>query len=208
MITKSVLVAIAAYLVGSIPFGYMVAKIGYGIDIRDHGSKNIGFTNVLRTLGPVPGTITLIADILKGVVAVTLARFLTLPDASIIIAGLAVIAGHNWSVFLRFRAGRGVATGLGVVLALTWQPTLILVALWAVILLITRYVSVASIIAVAMYPVLAYLLKLPAPYVIMGVIGAAAIIWQHRENIKRLIRGEENKLGKQGKSEGNGSRSG
>ncbi len=196
MVIKSVFAVAISYLIGSIPIGYMVAKWGYGIDIRDHGSKNIGFTNVLRTLGPFPGAITLTADILKGVSAVFLARWMSLPDSLVIAAGLAVIAGHNWSVFLKFRAGRGVATGLGVVLALSWQPTLALVALWLIILATTRYVSVASIISVAMYPVLAYFLKLPTPYVIMGVIGAAAIIWQHRSNIQRLMKGEESKLGK------------
>jgi glycerol-3-phosphate acyltransferase PlsY len=138
----------------------------------------------------------LIGDVLKGVAAISLARLFNLPDLAVIAAGLAVIAGHNWSIFLKFRAGRGVATGLGVALALTWQPTLVLIAVWGIILLVTRYVSVASIVSVALYPVIVYFLKLPSPYVIMGVIGAAAIIWQHRDNVKRLIKGEESKLGK------------
>jgi glycerol-3-phosphate acyltransferase PlsY len=145
----------------------------------------------------------LIGDVLKGVAAIGLARLFNLPDLAVIGAGLAVIAGHNWSIFLKFRAGRGVATGLGVALALTWQPTLVLIVVWGIIILVTRYVSVASIVSVALYPVIVYFLKLPSPYVIMGVIGAAVIIWQHRDNVKRLMRGEESKLGNREQGTGN-----
>lgn len=192
---KSVLIILISYLIGSIPFGYLVGKIGYRIDIREHGSRNIGFTNILRTLGPVPAAITIIGDVLKGVLAVLLAQVLNMSDAVVIVAGLAAIAGHNWSLYLKFSGGRGVATGAGVVLALTWQITLPLIVLWLVIVGITRYVSLASIIVVALYPVLVIYFKMPLPYILLGLIGAPVIIWQHRANIRRLIRGEEHKLG-------------
>lgn len=193
---RSVLVILVSYLIGSIPFGYLAGKIGYGIDIREHGSRNIGFTNVLRTLGPLPAAVTIIGDVLKGVGAVLLARGLNVSDAGVVVAGLAAIAGHNWSLYLRFTGGRGVATGAGVVLALTWQITLALIALWLIIVGVTRYVSLASIIVVALYPILVIYFKMPLAYILLGVIGAPVIIWQHRANIRRLLKGEEHKLGK------------
>lgn len=193
---KSVLVILVSYLIGSIPFGYLAGKIGYGIDIREHGSRNIGFTNVLRTLGPVPAAITIVGDVLKGVLAVLLARVLNVGDGVVVVAGLSAIAGHNWSLYLRFSGGRGVATGAGVILALTWKISLFLIALWLIIVGVTRYVSLASIIVVALYPVLVIYFKMPLSYILLGLIGAPVIIWQHRANIRRLIRGEEHKLGR------------
>ncbi len=194
-------VVVLTYFIGSIPFGFIVCRFGYDIDIRAHGSKNIGFTNVLRTVGKWPAAITLVGDISKGALAIVIARLFGLSDYFVILCGLAVIAGHNWSIFLKFRAGRGVATGFGVALALTWQPTLILIILWVIILAVTRYISLASVISVGLYPFAIYLLKLPTPYVIMGVVGAMAIIWQHRRNIKRLLKGEEPRVGKRLKTE-------
>lgn len=191
----AILVIIASYLIGSIPFGYLVGRIGRGIDIRDYGSRNIGFTNVLRVIGPTPAVMTIVGDVLKGVGAVLLARFLQLNAFVVVGAGLAAIAGHNWSLYLKFRGGRGVATTAGVVIALTWQIGVGLVLAWVFIVAVTRYVSIASITVVAIYPLLVIYFRKPLPIVIFGLVGAVVVIWRHKENIGRLVRGKEHKLG-------------
>ncbi|MBC7345849.1 MAG: glycerol-3-phosphate 1-O-acyltransferase PlsY [Clostridia bacterium] len=188
-----VLVLLGCYLVGSIPVGYLAGK-ARGVDVRRHGSGNIGMTNVARVLGTLPGLLVLAGDVLKGVGAVWLARsFGGTPLA--LLGGLAVIAGHNWSVFLGGRGGRGVATSAGVLLALSPWVALSSVAVWVVGVLTTRYVSVGSILAGISAPLFMLLYRQPAAYFFFALAIAALVVYQHRPNIRRLRQGVEFKIG-------------
>ncbi|MDH7480170.1 MAG: glycerol-3-phosphate acyltransferase, partial [Syntrophomonadaceae bacterium] len=149
---KVVFVLTASYLLGSIPWGYLVGVWWKGLDIRRYGSGNIGTTNAFRILGPGPGTVVLLGDILKGTLAVLLAKSIG-SELLAVAAGLAAIAGHSWSIFLGFRGGRGVATGAGVILGLVPLAIPVLFLLWAGTILVTRYVSVGSITAAVAAPV-------------------------------------------------------
>lgn len=186
---------IAAYIIGSIPFGYLTVRLTKGIDIRKYGSGSTGTTNVLRTAGPVAAALTVTGDFLKGVVTVVAARLTGLPVTCVLIIGLAALAGHNWPIFLRFKGGRGVATGFGISLGLTWQISAGLFVVWVLIIAVTRYVSLASVIVMALYPVMVIYFKEPLPIIIFGILGASTIIVMHRKNIVRLWRGKEAKLG-------------
>ena len=189
-----------AYLIGSIPTGYLIVKAKTGKDIREIGSGSTGATNVKRVLGTSYFFFVMVLDALKGALPVVLAAIFVsfkaqwgLPP---VIAAVAVILGHSKPVYLKFRGGKSVATGVGTILALNWVVGLIVAAVWGVITYTTKYVSVGSIIAVALAPVLMFVFHQPIAYVIYCAIGAAYIIYLHRENIKRLIKGEENKVRK------------
>lgn len=184
-----------AYMIGSIPSGYMVGRIAKGIDIREFGSGSTGTTNVLRTVGPVAAGFTVFSDFFKGVLVVVMGRLAGMPEVSVVLIGLATVAGHNWPVFLRFKGGRGVATGFGVSLGLTWQISAGLFVLWLIIIAASRYVSLASIIVMVLYPVMIIYFHEPLPVIIFGFLGAGTIIFMHRKNIVRLVRGEESKVG-------------
>ena len=186
---------IAAYIIGSVPFGYLTVRMTKGIDIRKYGSGSTGTTNVLRTAGPVAAALTVAGDFLKGVVTVVAARLTGLPVTCVLIIGLAALAGHNWPIFLRFKGGRGVATGFGISLGLTWQISGGLFIVWVIIIAVTRYVSLASVIVMALYPVMIIYFREPLPIIIFGILGAGTIIVMHRKNVVRLWRGEETKLG-------------
>lgn len=208
--------AVIAYLIGSINTSIILSRAFTGSDIRTSGSGNAGATNMLRTHGKKLAVITLICDILKGVVAVllgVLADYLLLqsavlgsaPAAAFIlgnlhyIAGFFVVLGHNFPVFFGFRGGKGVATGLGVMMTLNWQVGLIVLAVSIIIMAATRYVSLGSVIGAAMFPLLLLAFGLGSgEFSPMAVIMAAAlavlIIARHHANISRLMRGEENKL--------------
>lgn len=185
----------AAYLLGAVPSGLLVGRyLCQGVDIRTQGSGNIGATNAFRVLGPVPGLVVLVADVAKGVLAVYLAlHYLTTPLA-VVLSGAAAIAGHTWPVFLRFKGGRGVAVGLGVIAMLVPRVTLVVFVVWLIIVLTTRYVSLASIVGAALTPLLMWLWQAPAAYLYFVAIAAAFVIYRHVPNIKRLWRGEELKL--------------
>ncbi len=188
---------IFAYLLGAIPFGYLIPKLFLGKDVRDYGSGNIGFTNVMRTFGFKLGSIVLIADIAKGFVAVKFAQqtdSLILPLAAAVFVAL----GHNYSVFLKFQGGRGIATSAGALLALMPQVVAVLFIIWAVVLLISRYVSLASILAAASFPVLTALAGYPWQYILFSLALAAMAIYRHKPNITRLLAGTELKLGQKG----------
>lgn len=185
----------ASYLIGSIPFGYVVAKQLRGIDIRDTGSGNIGTTNVWRTLGPGPGIAVLGLDILKGVVAVALGRYLGVPNWELLTA-LAVLAGHSWPIFLSFRGGKIIATGAGVVLALSPVSVLVAAVLWLLAVGLTRYVSLGSILAAISIPVTMVILKMGGWYITFSIVVALFAVYKHRSNIERLLAGTENKVGK------------
>ena len=192
-----------SYLLGSIPFGLIIARLWKGVDVRRYGSGNIGFTNVLRVAGPGPGALTLILDIAKAFVS---AKFIShlwgdLPYLAPL-CGVAAIVGHNWSVYLKFRGGKGIASTIGAFLALNFWITLAAFLIWAAVVGVTRYVSLGSITMVCSLPVLVavfgvasgwtnwhtYLIIAAAVIAVMGVV-------RHTSNIKRLLSGTERKLG-------------
>lgn len=188
--TPILLTASYSYLLGSIPFGYILIRIFHGQDIRETGSGNIGATNVSRT-SPILGLVTLLLDSLKGIAAVAITRSLW-PEQTVLlgVAAVAAIFGHIFPVWLRFRGGKGVATGLGSFVLIVPKIILLMIGVFAVIFLAFRYVSLASIIALALFPVFVWILQ-PNP-AIRGMIGfmAAAsllIIARHHENIRRLL---------------------
>ncbi len=204
MAPRIIFVAIA-YLLGSIPFGYLFVKYLFtsGEDVRDIGSGGIGATNVSRRAGVRGGLLTYVFDVAKGVAAVMLMRLVANDDYFWIgAAAVAAILGHIFPIFLGFRGGKGVATGVGVYLALAPYSVLTTLVLWAAIVYITRYVSLGSIIATAAVPLwtlLYYGLLQSSPHlkalVIVAIAGCAMIVATHHENISRLMRGTENKIG-------------
>lgn len=193
----AILIIAGAYLLGSIPFALVVGRGFYRVDVRKHGSGNIGTTNVFRVLGKTAGIIVFAGDFAKGFLPVFLALRLFEGDDAAVVAVLAAgaaIAGHTWPVFLRFRGGKGVATGGGAVTALMPLLFLVVFAVFWVVLLVGRMVSVASLSAVTTLAVLTVVTGQPRPYVIFTLAGTVVIFYAHRSNIKRLIRGEENKV--------------
>jgi len=197
-------VIIGSYLIGSIPSGLVIGKLK-GIDVREYGSGNIGTTNVLRTLGARYGALVLIADVFKGVIAVLLARYIIGSPMSEMAAGFAAVAGHDWSLFLKFKGGRGVATSLGGILPMTmWAPLAAVagVVIFIALIALTRYVSLASIMgslsAVVAMAVFMGMDRVPWEYLVYIVVVVALIIFQHRDNISRLLSGTESKLGQKG----------
>jgi glycerol-3-phosphate acyltransferase PlsY len=191
---REIIVVIFAYLVGSIPTGLLLAKAFGGVDIRESGSGNIGATNVYRTLGRKVGLLTLVGDCLKGVVPVVAAYALGFTALWVAIVGLAAFLGHVYTVFLGFKGGKGVATALGVFLAVSYQSVLIALAVFILVLLKWRYVSLASVTAAAVMPLLVALIDRRPETVAMSVIIAAMVIYRHKENLKRLKAGAENKF--------------
>ena len=189
--------ALAAYLLGSIPFGFLIVKLVGGGDIRFRGSGNIGATNVAREAGALPGVATLLLDGAKGYLAVWLAGRVTNGNPRwMILAAVLTIVGHTFPVWLRFQGGRGVATGAGVFLPICWQAVLGALIVWLVVLAFWRYVSLASISAAASLPLLVYLLYAPGHAPPESISAGASfamllIIARHRSNIIRLLRGTE-----------------
>ncbi len=191
-------VVLGAYLIGSIPTGYIIVKLATGQDIRTIGSGSTGATNVKRVMGKKWFFITLLLDAFKGALPVILAKIFasTFTDIGLlpVLAAVAVILGHSKSVFLKFTGGKSVASGVGTILALNWMVGLIIAAIWGIITYTSKYVSLGSIIALAISPVLMYLFKQPIAYIVYCALGAVYIIYLHRSNIQRLIKGEENKV--------------
>ena len=189
---------ILAYLIGSIPTGYIIVKIKTSQDIRTIGSGSMGATNVKRVLGKKWFFIVMVLDALKGALPVILAKIFTnnidLMGIYPILASVFVIIGHSKPVFLQFKGGKSVASGVGTILALNFFVGLSIAFIWGVITYFTKYVSVGSIIALLISPVLMYLFKNPICYSVYCFIAAIYIVYLHRENIKRLIKNEENKV--------------
>ena len=213
--TASAAGLVVAYLFGSIPTGYLAGKLLKGIDIREHGSKSTGATNVLRTLGKWPALIVLIADVLKGVAAIIVARSFcpwlyaelstTPPTAfdlqiwvpwAVCFAGIAVLLGHSRSIWLNFTGGKSAATGLGVLLAMSWPVGLGAATVFGVVLAIARMVSLGSILAALAAIVLICGLEQPLPYRLLVIAGGIYVIVRHRANIQRLLVGTEPRLGR------------
>ena len=183
----------AAYLLGSIPTGLLLGK-ACGIDVRKEGSGNIGATNLYRTVGRKVGVITLVGDCFKGLVPVLVARACGLGAEQVAWVGLAAFCGHVFSVFLRFKGGKGVATALGVFLALSPLAVAIAVGVFAVLVLKWRYVSLGSICAAAIMPLAVSLLGGNRVLLLVTVLIALSVIVKHHENIKRLVVGTESKF--------------
>lgn len=199
--TQYILVAVIAYFLGSIPFGYLLLKIFRKQDVRTIGSGNIGATNVARSGAKGLGIATLVLDALKGFLAVFVAERLAAdsePLRYMALAALFAILGHMFPIWLKFKGGKGVATGVGVFLALAPKAVLIVLLIFAAIVAVSRYVSLGSIVASALFPVF-FLLMYRAnttPTTVLLVCGVAAlIIWKHRDNIRRLASGTEHKFG-------------
>lgn len=197
----TLLLGVWAYLIGSIPTGYLIVKAFRGEDIRKIGSGSTGATNVKRVMGTKWFFAVMLLDALKGAFPILFAIFILRHFAVVDIFGICpvvcaamAILGHSKSVFLNFQGGKSVASGVGTILALSWQVGLIIAAVWGVVTYVTRYVSVGSIVALALAPFAMYFLHKPLAYVAYCVVGAAYIIYLHRENIQRLIKGEENKV--------------
>lgn len=192
----SLLAVLAAYLIGAVPIGWLVAR-GFGVaDIRRHGSGNIGATNVLRTLGRLPAVLTLLADVLKGYLAVTAGAALGGDDPGVVGAStVAAVAGNCWSVFLGFRGGKGVATGLGALLRTMPLATLAALPVFLVVVITTRYISLGSLLATACVPLGAVMLGYPRASAVAGLAVAVIVIVRHHDNIARLRAGTEARLG-------------
>ncbi len=190
--------AAIAYLLGSIPFGYLLVRAKRGIDVRTTGSGSIGATNVMRSLGPAGFIATFLLDFGKGFAAVAIASRMTSDDPVwIAAAAVGAITGHCYPVWLKFRGGKGVATAVGVYLALAPREVAIALVIFVLLVAIFRYVSVGSVIAVGAFPVLLYLVRDPPLPLIAGAgASAAIIIARHHGNIARLMKGTESKLGR------------
>ena len=198
------IMAIIAYLIGSINFSVILSKKMAGFDVRDKGSGNAGTTNMLRTVGKKAAVITLICDILKGVIAILIAMafgkmFSDVNSALLIqVAGVAVILGHTFPIFFKFKGGKGVATSLGVLIMSNWQIGLICLVFALILIILTQMVSVGSIAAAILYPVLTLFIPqnyiVPGNYIIYSIVLAVIIIFNHRENVKRLLNGTENRI--------------
>jgi len=225
-------IVLLSYILGSIPFGLIVSK-SQGLDIREHGSRNIGATNVWRVMGRKFGLVTFIADVLKGLIAVLLAKWLAahweihvpLPhghervdfldeDYAGIAAAMGCVLGHSFPVWLNFKGGKGVATSLGVIFGMMPVAALLTFAVWGVVFRLSRYVSLASIVGAAALPVIVVALMLFGPgkgwlgvhgwgNFFFAVAAALLVVRRHRENIKRLIAGTENRFGTAKPSEPN-----
>ena len=199
---KLILALWISYFLGAVPTAYIAGRLLKGIDIRKHGSGNVGATNVFRVLGKWPGIVVLVLDILKGVVAVTVVGDifgLIKVDQRVLLA-LVVVAGHNWTVFLDFKGGKGIATSLGALIGLTIKivfirPVLFFTLLiWLVVFLSTGFVSLASIIAAVFLPIIMALTSQAFPLVVLGAIFCVSVVARHRPNIKRLWDGQESRV--------------
>ena len=193
MLTDLALVALA-YLLGSISFGLLIARVHGGADLRHSGSGNIGVTNVVRTLGKTAGILTLLGDGAKGLVAVWLAQVWGQASVLPAVAALAAVLGHMFPLYHGFRGGKGVATALGVLLPTLPLPLLGGFIVWLVVVAVWRYVSAGSMLAALVVPLLAALWSYPVPLVLAAAMIALLVLYKHRENLSRLRQGSESKF--------------
>src|SRR3989338_6973227 len=202
MSNQFIIAVVFSYFLGAIPTAYIFGRLLKGIDIRQHGSGNVGATNALRVLGKGPGAAVLLLDIFKGTLATTL-----VPDVlglnqiwQYVVLALTAVGGHNWTVFLNFKGGKGIATSLGVLIGLAIQIASIRIVLlatvgsWAVVFLLSGYVSLASIVAAVVLPLVMVFTLQPLALTILGVIICLSVVLLHRNNIKRLLKGEESRV--------------
>jgi glycerol-3-phosphate acyltransferase PlsY len=217
-VAYTVLMAGGAYLLGALPTGYWAGKLLKGIDIREHGSRSTGATNVLRTLGKGPAIAVLLIDILKGAVAILFARwFYHLPAITsalpptfnlqswlpwlITLAALMAILGHSRSVWIGFTGGKSAATGLGVLLAMTWQVGVGILLVFSLVVAVSRIVSLGSMAAAVAAVALMWAFQQPFSYQLVALVGGLFVIWRHQANIQRLLAGTEPRLGQKSSSD-------
>ena len=210
MIVTYVIMAIIAYLIGSVNFSVIFSKKMAGFDIREKGSGNAGSTNMLRSVGKRAAALTLVCDVLKGVVSIAIAIIVgnmvegVNKELLIQVAGIAVVVGHTFPIFFQFKGGKGVATSLGVILMSNWQIGLICLVFALVLMILTKIVSLGSVSAAVLFPVLTLFIndnytvltegKRGSVYFIYSVILVVIVLYNHRSNIKRILSGTENKL--------------
>lgn len=185
---------VLGHVCGSVPSGLWLVQAFHGIDIRNYGSKNIGTTNVFRTVGPKTALLVLIADAFKGILAVGIMSYLFHNPLLDVVTALGALLGHNYSLFLGFKGGKGVATALGLLIFMMPKVAVASFGIWLVCVLLTRYVSLGSIMAAIFTPPLAWYLGYPSAYVIFSVVAAFFVVLRHKENIHRLLTGTESKI--------------
>lgn len=190
------LMVLVGYLLGSVPFALILVRLAGRGDVRAVGSGNVGATNALRAAGWKIALTVALCDLGKGVLAVVLMRQVTAHPGWIMAAGVAAVIGHCFPVWLHFSGGKGVATGGGVYLTLALPAALAAAGVWAVVLALTRFVSLASVVAASLFPLIFYLLERPTPpEMVATAVAALVIVWRHRANIRRLVLGEEPRIG-------------
>ncbi len=194
----SALSVIASYLIGAVPFGLIVTRALSRVDVRTVGSGNIGATNVLRAAGKKAAVLTLLCDALKGYFPVLIAKIYFQDDTLTVLCGAAAILGHNFPVYLKFKGGKGVATGYGVALGVSPLIGLLLLVAWLLAAVLWRYSSLSALVSFACYPLLTFFTTTPEarPYRLLSLFIFGLIYYRHRENIKRLLAGTESKIGK------------
>ncbi len=195
--TASVLIVILAYFIGAVPTGYIIGKLFYGVDLKKTGSGNVGATNAYRTLGAKAGLAVFLGDFFKGMLAV----YLGMPDPWIVLlCALFAVIGNDWSVFLKFKSGKGVACGVGAFTYISPLATLAAFVVWFIVFRWKKIVSLASIISAPVVPLVIFLMGEPPAYQIFSAVAALIVIVKHKDNIERLLRGEEAPI-TQGKKE-------
>jgi len=188
-----ILCAVIGYLLGSINSAVIVGKVFYKKDVREYGSKNAGLTNTLRVFDKKAAVMVLIGDILKGVMACIIGSLIS-PQYGLIIGGLMAVIGHNWPLYFKFKGGKGVLTSATVILMFDWKIGLIVLGIFIIIVAITKYVSLGSIMAATSLVVFAVIMGKDIVFISVSIILASLIIYRHKQNIQRLLKGEENKL--------------
>ena len=195
MLLSSLLLLALGYLLGSMPNGYLAGRWLKGIDLRQCGSGSTGATNVLRNVGKGPALVVFLLDVGKGALAVLLAKSFGLNDWVQVLAGLAALAGHIWPVWLGWKGGKAVATGLGMFLGLAWPVGLACFGLFMAVISLSRIVSLSSVIAAIGLPVLMVISGSSSAYVVVSLVASVLVLWRHRSNIERLIAGTEPRIG-------------
>jgi len=198
VIVNIFLTVVVSYLIGSIPTAFIFGKAMKGIDIRQHGSGNVGATNAFRVLGKKAGTAVLVIDIIKGIIPVVLVGSLFHQNTNgRILAAIAAVVGHNWTCFLRFKGGKGIATTLGVLVGLTIAvpdirlAVLLCVLSWLLCFIITAYISVSSLVAAVLLPILMVVVAAPFSIILLSILFCLFVVFRHRPNIQRLLTGQE-----------------
>ena len=185
---------VLGHICGSVPSGLWLVQALHGIDIREYGSKNIGTTNVFRTVGPTSAVLVLICDMLKGIIAVALVNYFFQNPELDVVTALGALLGHNYSLFLGFKGGKGAATGLGLLVFLMPKVAGAVFLVWLAIVFTTRYVSLGSMVAAVLTPIGAWYFNYTCAYIILGAIAGFFVVVRHKDNIGRLLSGTESKI--------------